>query len=302
MNQIHVCYTVNTDYTDLCKISICDLIAHKADNTELNIYVVILPNDVADISLYEKFNKAENVNLQIIELDSDITHRLQCIAKVRNFSESIYSRWVIPFLPVFQKVNKVLHIDSDIFAIKDLTDVYNIDLDKKPVGICRNQYRLIHGYTSRKIMNPDHLVNSGILLFDCDLANKTNIADNILSLCGDKSTPCFNEEVAITLHYYNDVKILPPTTNLLYPLILEKFPHINDIFYWNSMFNTRYKSFTDLLEQTYAIHMFGRKCNIEAIPALDSIYSKLKQNLTNFLNGDPVNIKDLDNEIIYKYL
>ena len=302
MNKIHVCYTINSYYSELCKTSICNLIAHKDHNTELNIYIVILPNDVPDISSYEVFNKADNVNIQIIELDNDLTHRLNHISKVRNFDESIYSRWVIPFLPVFQKVNKVLHIDSDVFALKDFNELYNIDLNKKPVGICRNQYRIIHGYTSRKIMNPDHLVNSGVLLFDCDISNKTNIAEKILSLAEDKSTPCFNEEVAITLYFYNDVEILPPTANLLYPLILEKFPHMDDIFYWNCMFNTRYKSFTDLLEQTYAIHMFGRKSNLETIPALNSIYTKLKQNLINFLNESPLDIKSLDDEIIHKYI
>ena len=302
MNQIHICYTVNTDYTELCKISICNLIAHKDINTELNIYIVTLPNDVADISLYEKFNKVDNVNLQIIELDADATRRLNHITEVRHLDETLYSRWLIPSIPAFQKINKILHIDSDSFALKDLTGLYNLDLKGKPMGMCMNQYRLIHGYIARSILQPDIVFNAGTLLMDCNKLNESNIAEKILTLTGDKSNTCFTDEMAITQYFCSDVMQLPPTANVLYPLILEKLPYIDDIFYWNSVFGTHYKSFTELLEQAYIVHMYGRKENIKALPALDSIYSKLKQNLINFLNESPISIKDLNNEIIYKYI
>jgi len=298
MNELHICYTIDKDYYHMCLMSIYHLIAHKNEGTKLIIY--ILSSDDFCHAFHNRFNSIKNVEVRDITIPSEFEPKLNRINELQKFSKAMYSRWIIPKIWLFQKVNRVLYVDADTFAMKDLTSLYNTDLEGKALGLCKSQYRILYEYRTKDTFDKfDPFVNEGVMLMDCAKLNELNATEMMFEELM-WAYPFVTDEMIVTQNLLNETKFLPPTANLLYPVLLEKYPYIDDIFYWNALNNTNYKSFEDLLRKTEVIHMFGKKINLRTDPKLSKIYSKLYENFMTFLYTETIdtNTKELDNEIL----
>lgn len=301
MNTIYVCYTIDKDYESMGLMSICNLIAHKSEDTKLVIYVLDLPNDNLNYNFLYKFGIIKNVEIRIRTLPSELDRKLADISSRQKFAKALYSRWMIPLIPELQKINKILYVDADTFALKDLTALYNTDLEDKAMGICKSQYRMVWEYRTKDTFDKfDPFVNGGVLLLDCKKLNQWHICETMFKELM-QLFPYVTDEMVISNKMLDAVKYLPPTENLMYPVLLEKYPYINDIFYWNALHNTNYKSFEDLLKQTDLIHMYGKKINLRTDPKLSKIYNYMYETFMGFLYTEEIstNTEEIDNEIIH---
>lgn len=288
MNTVHVCYSVDDAYLTLCKISIFSAIVHKHPDTKLVFHILTTKGDLSDKSVFDKFKTVDNVEIDLIELSPDMDQKITEIADKLKYAKSIYTRWTIPFNKKLQDINKILFMDADAIPVKDLSDLYNTDLEGNALGECKSQYRILHGYMVRDMFMDDIFVNSGVILMDCNKLNEFHMAETMFQEWL-KLPPRTTDEIIITKFFLDKTKFIPPHRNVLYPLIVANLPYLKDIFYWNSLYNTNYKSMKHLLEQADIIHMFGRKDNIQNIPKLNKVYNLLYSSMNEFLKTGIIN-------------
>lgn len=82
--------------------------------------------------------KQDNISLRFVDIYlfiSEIKENYDFHIK-DHFSESTYYRFLIPKL--FKEYKKLIYIDADTIALKDLKEFYAIDLDDKFLGVVRD--------------------------------------------------------------------------------------------------------------------------------------------------------------------
>ncbi len=302
-NVLHIAYSLDDNYVDLCKLSMYSIIAHKNKDTEIYFYIVVITGFISDLTVFDKFKELEDVHVQVIVLGKEIADRIKNIAQVQHQWDNFYPRFLIPNLPTFYNVDRVLHLDADTLILKDLTELYNIDMGNNLVGMTFNQNHLFHGDMCRRnFCLFDLLFNGGTFLLNCKEIRKGGYVEKWLNMFETMVGQNLYDETLFTQHFYDQTKQLPPTANVLYPLILDDYPYVSNIFYWNVLHNTSYKSFTELLEQTYILHMFGDKDNIKTLPVLNYAYTHLKQKLDIFFDIGifDTDVKDIDKKLIWR--
>ena len=116
---------------------------------------------------------------------------------------------------MFPQYKKAIYLDTDTIVFKDLTEMYNIDLEDNYIG---GVFSLEH-YINRKdllsilsLPNLYSYVNAGVLLFNLDLIRKENVEPQLHSLIGSYKD-------SVDQHIYNKVcygkvKIMPLKYNV----------------------------------------------------------------------------------------
>lgn len=304
MSKLHICFSADNKRINMCKRSIYDIIIRKKPETEIEFYILVFKDDISDISDFLKFNTIDKIKVHIVEFSKRATEELKSIGKRQHMPSAFYLRLSIPNLCILRNVDRVLYMDSDTLALKDLTSLYQTDLEGKMLGIAPHALRIVHGYMLRTTLgygDKSRFFNTGVMLMDLNKLREVQFEETCMRRLSIESN-YLDTETLIAHTFFDDIKPLPPTANLLYPLIEKNYPHMRDIFYWNLMYHTRYKSITELLEDTYILHFFEESNN--PIPPIKKIYNESEKRLVDFLNTEIINtnVEKSDYEIIHKYI
>lgn len=281
MSKLHICYAIDDNYIQMCLMSIYDIILHKKDDTELDF--MILGDNLTKTQNFIKFNNINNVNVKIKHINSKAFIGEKDNKPNWYITGANRIRVIIPHLPEYKNVDKVLYLDADTLVTDDLTDIFNIDLENKPIGICKNPVRIIQGYRVMQTfdyIDRCHTLNSGVILFN----NKTCKQINFTKQCIQKMREDGNSnEHVISEIFYDQVKLLPPTINFPPSMIIEPFPHIKDVDIWNLYYKTQYESIKDMFEHNYILHFVGSIDSVLANEKNRQIYNDTLKRLNQFL-------------------
>ena len=282
MSKLHICYAIDDNYVQMCLMSIYDIILHKNKDTELDF--MILGDNLTKIQNFNKFNSIDKVHIKIKQINSKAFINEKDNKPNQYITGANRMRVIIPRLPEYKNVDKVLYLDADTLVTKDLTEVFNIDLEDKPIGICKNSARIIQGFKVMQIFDYKdrcHILNSGVILFNNRICRNIDFTRQCIEKMRENGNS--NQHVISQL-FYNDVKLLPPTINFTPTIIVEPFLHTKNIDIWNLYYRTQYKSIKNIFEQSYILHFIGNLNEVLANEKNRQIYNNTLKRLNNFLN------------------
>lgn len=167
-------------------ISILSLI--KNNTNELNFYVLTMKYDGHEmvskkcINLLEKkikkVNKASSIKLIDVtkEFEKDkpeanLDTRFTPFCMLRLYSDLVN-------LP-----NKILYLDNDVVCLKNIEELYNIDVEKHEIAGVLDYYGK-HIY-KKHILKRDY-INSGVLLMNMKLIKETGLLKKCRKMCKEK--------------------------------------------------------------------------------------------------------------------
>lgn len=105
-----------------------------------------------------------------------------------------YFRFLIPQLVT--NIDKAIYLDYDIIALKDISELYNIDLEGKLIGaICKEKGEYMSPFLKKiisktGIKNIYSYFNAGVLLLDCKAMRENNITEKLF-----ETTKKWNDKV-----------------------------------------------------------------------------------------------------------
>lgn len=294
MSKLHICYAIDDNYVQLCLRSIYDIILHNKNN-ELNF--IVLGDRLTKIQNFNKFNSIDNVSVKIKHLNSKAFIDKKDIKPNWYITSANRMRVIIPHLPEYKDIDKVLYLDADTLVTNDLAEMFNIDLEDKPIGICKNPVRIIQGYRCMQTfgyIDRCHILNSGVMLFNIKKCKEMNFTKQCIQKMRAEGNS--NEHV-ISEMFYKDVKLLPVIFNFTPTMLLEPFPYVKNINVWNLYYKTHYKSIKDMVKQILIFHFVGNIDKILANPHIKQIFEEVQKKLNNFfLTGkvDYSNVLNID--------
>lgn len=274
-HTLHICLTTDQNYLELTEICINEIILHKDPSTKIVFY--ILGNNV-DLSILKQFERYQDVSVVLYE--ADLSQIISTKYMNRYLSHTMYFRILIPTLDIFDDVRKVLYLDSDVLARKDLLGYFNTDISQAALGVikdfgCANVYNehpvnlatYTYFYSGQLLMNLSRLKEIDFSKRCLDILNQTHQPDQ----------PIINKVVG------TDVVYLDPKYCFSWHKTFTYKGNYCNIHLWNKTYGTNYKSIQDLTDSSVIWHFHGDKQAQRQVKVLNDLYLSSLNRVKQFL-------------------
>ncbi|MBO5412841.1 MAG: glycosyltransferase family 8 protein [Clostridia bacterium] len=148
------------------------------------LYTNISEENKEKIKKYER----ENVNIEFVDLNYYIEKIKDKLYTRDYYSKTTYFRLFIPNL--YPQYNKALYLDSDVVLLRDVAELFNIDLGDNLVGGAPDDViqtiEVFQEYAEKVVGVADYrnYFNAGVLLMNLDELRKYNFQEKFLYVLG----------------------------------------------------------------------------------------------------------------------
>ena len=178
MTYINIFFTVNNNYIPYLATAIASIIANINDNSFARFYII--SNDIVDINK-KKIDKLKNIkdfNIEYIKIDNSRFENIVKSSQAHITNETNY-RFIISSLK--PELDKCLFLDADLIADKDITELYNINIDDFYMGAVADQLPLTENCWAKRLdlAKNYRYVNTGVILVNLKKWREENIENKL---------------------------------------------------------------------------------------------------------------------------
>lgn len=185
IETIPIFFAVDDGYIPFLAVALQSLIDNSSK--EYNYFIRILYTNISDenkkrISKY----KRENLEIEFVDL-SDYIEKIKDKLYIRDYySTTTYFRLFIPDL--YPQYKKALYLDSDIVLLRDVADLYNIDMEDNLVAAAPDDViqtiEVFRNYAEKVVGVADYrrYFNAGVLLMNLEELRKFGFQEKFLYL------------------------------------------------------------------------------------------------------------------------
>lgn len=185
--EIPIFFAVDDGYMPFLAVTLQSLVDNSS--TEYYYLLKILYTDISEenkkkIKKYER----ENVNIEFVDLNDYIEKIKDKLYTRDYYSKTTYFRLFIPNL--YPEYNKALYLDSDIILLKDVAELFNIDLGNNLVGGAPDDViqttEIFQEYAEKVVgvANYRNYFNAGVLLMNLSELRKYKFQEKFLYVLG----------------------------------------------------------------------------------------------------------------------
>ncbi|MBM7653825.1 glycosyltransferase [Neobacillus cucumis] len=316
----------------------------KQRNSKECIYIVAVSNDtyaqhlaVMLHSLFENKESKNPVKIYVIDSHISVENKLLLARTTRKYKAKIYFKQIDPTLyrefptleylthetyyrisipDLFDKINEVLYLDSDIIVKKDITELWNTDISQYYLGAVEDHWVKDSRNNDLFMPKDSKYFNAGVLLINLKKWREDNIKNKIIQFINNYSDNImYCDQDALNAVLHDQWLSLDPQWNFQTDHIYDPNVKINPaiIHYtggnkpWNSNHPLKedylqYKKGKIMLPKVsiivpvYNTERYLRKC-------LDSLVNQTLKDLEVIVvnDGSPDNSQIIINEYIEKY-
>lgn len=191
--NIPVVFSADNNYAPYLAVTIQSLIKNSSGN--FNYDIVILERDMSDVNknLIQSIPKKRNISVRFTNVSRLLAG---CKFHINTyFSEETYYRLFIP--TIFANYSKVIYLDCDIIILRDIADLYQVDLSKKLLAATYNISTYIHQKYDKPVKNvpwrkyltevlnlskPENYFQAGVLVFNVSKMKEYNIQERAIRM------------------------------------------------------------------------------------------------------------------------
>lgn len=255
----HIVFTSDKQYKDYLLVTLKSAIVNKKPDTIYDIHILGINLDDNEMN---EFKNMETTNVKI----TPQRETLESIKTVGQFEVANHvSRadlFKFYFPEIFKDFDKILYIDSDTLIVKDLLELYNIDLKNTYLGAVYNykcaydwQKHLFGLFWTRKSI---YSYNCGVMLYNLKKMRQDNIPEKLIA-----SKNADERRVLMTQAAFNEVIPTKTITKLspIYNMIVRWRPIDFKLCDFKKMYSPSLKninSMDELWTESVIIHFAGR--------------------------------------------
>ena len=210
MNEVVIAYITDDNYVMPTIVSITSAIMNKNENSIYKIYIIGVSVNNGNKKILNEFI-AKNINDKIY---IEILHFNQRY----NFDDNsnyLTSAAIFKFdiSNILSDYDKILYIDCDTIILKDLTELFNIDINGYYAAVVKD-------FIATEILKP-HLdlgikdyFNSGVMLLNSKLLRENNVKEILLDY-RTKNYDALMDQNTLNYAFNNKVKFIKPKYNYM---------------------------------------------------------------------------------------
>lgn len=252
---LHICYATDDNFADLTCQSIYSIIRRKDPTTEIVFHV--LGDRLTNPHIFDVFRNLDHVGIIVTLIDGKQFMQGQ-LSKVAP-AYATYLRFLIPLLPEMKDVKRALWLDGDVFARKDLFNMFHYDLQGYPLGLAKDAVGVmckgVVPWPEPEYFHRDYYCNCGVILMDLDKLRHSNIIRGWMDAVARVGETQENDQHIVNRLNHYDICLLPPTFNFSYHnLIRIPKPMNRYVGRWNVYYGTHYGSLDEIIRTSYVWH------------------------------------------------
>jgi lipopolysaccharide biosynthesis glycosyltransferase len=167
-NAIDICFVSNASYIKFISVTAASIL----DNTKssVNFHILLLGDNFIDRLRFGDFiAKFPNAACEFIFIDKHISV-FEELDKAWFKDHTPYAKLLIPSLT---KCDKAIYFDGDMIMLRDVKELWDVDLKCFALAASKEDYRLVDISTITNF-------NSGLLIFDCITWRRDNLLRQVV--------------------------------------------------------------------------------------------------------------------------
>lgn len=139
---MHILLAADDKYLNFLPVQIYSTLLANKKSQHINFYVITNPNS-SNLDIFnfirlilDKFANEVGTksSLNIVEIDLDCLKSYP--VNIDYITPLTYARLLLEKFSIFDNIERLIYLDVDTFVYEDITDLYNYDLQGKPLGVC----------------------------------------------------------------------------------------------------------------------------------------------------------------------
>lgn len=254
-NYIPIAFVTDNDYAVPTCTAIQSLLESKAELTIYRIYIITVGLTEENTAMLNSF-ASDRIEIRIVTASADKISGIHD-GRENSFCQATESALLKFELPALVPERRIIYLDGDILCFKDLTPLYQADLNGNLLGAVRDSGSL---YSKRKILTecPDYF-NSGVMVMELDGMRQADAASSLYEIKRSMKQSELMDQDVFNIYFNGRAELLDVKWNYLYTnLMRAKNQGKTEICQFNEMFGTHYKSFTLACHDAAIVHFASK--------------------------------------------
>ena len=175
-SSLNIVYITDKNYLAPTYVSVKSLIKSKEENSFYHI-IILGRNLEEDDKLYFLELETEKAKILYFDIEDKLSALSQFEQFHNNSKKSALSKLLLPL--ILEEYNKILYIDGDTYIRKDVSELYDIDIQDSYIAAARD-----YGPTSIKMKDFLGLkrpyFNSGVMVMNLEEMRKNKICEKLV--------------------------------------------------------------------------------------------------------------------------
>ena len=248
-NRINIVLLLDEKYFFCTYVAIISMIKNKSKSSLYKLF--LLTKNLSTTNL-DKLKSIGTDNFEITIIDvSGYGNKYKNIVDVYHISNTALIKFDIP--NILQDVDKALYLDGDIFVNKDLSKLFNTDIEHNYLAAVREIRAENKRY--QELTGTKYYFNSGVMLLNLKKMREEKIPSKLIQkkLNQPKTWKCMDQDVFNNV-IADNFKILPLEFNNVISIFLSSNINLSQI---NEFYSTKYSSFKALNKNSTILHFAG---------------------------------------------
>ena len=252
LDKINIVLASDNNYAQHVAVLMASILANTSDKNRLCFYLLSDGIDEDKILKLEKTIAGTGVKLVVCDLST--YQGFEKLYTSGHISKAAYFRLdMANVLP--GDVQKVIYIDVDLLVLRDIAELWNIDMQGKPIaavpdyGIMSSKRLMKQKYTVIGLPTDKNYFNSGVVIMDLSQWREHDYSSKVINLAATGNFPHHDQDALNKLFMDNWLE-LPLSWNVI-PPIFDLLPKV--------LFNSRFRENAIKARKNIAIlHYAGR--------------------------------------------
>ncbi len=219
--KVYILLSADNHYARYCAVTILSILENTSSPEKFEFHILSPDISQENIQRIEKICTHFDATVSVIPINLELFSSLPAFQK--HFNLNNYSR--IYGLNQCKNCEKVIYLDCDIVVLADLSELFDFELEGKPIGAVPH-VQLPYQYIFRKnfnFANEDIYFNSGVMLIDATDWRLKKSGDVVLEFCIENSSKLhFADQDALNVIFWENYCHLPGVWNVEARLYKEK--------------------------------------------------------------------------------
>ena len=246
--MIHIALCFDNNFVMQAGVTLLSIArSNKYNNITFHLFVNNISSQDRE---YIKSLVNDNCTLIFYDINTNLLKTCPINPKIHSRSIAKYFRILIPTI-IDDKIEKILYLDCDIIVVKDLSNLFNIDLGEKAIGVVYDQKPFeIDNFNRLKIDKEAGYFNSGVIMINNKVWKENNYSKQIFKLIEkEKDKLEWEDQDALNMMFSNNKVLYSLEYNLQNDML-----YVDNKIYWKD-----YEQLNQAINHPTIIHFCGNK-------------------------------------------
>ena len=205
-NTVNIVAITDSNFITPLNVAIYSAVKNKNENSKYNFYIVGIDLNEDDV---KEITKQSTEETPVTVVQNNNIYDFYALGYLSHVPVADFFKFNIPDL--FPNFDKMLYIDGDIIIQKDLSDLYNLNIENDYAAACYDENYIPSSL--EKKLGLDTYFNNGILLLNLKKMREDNIPDKMIKFRLLKPLDRYVTQDTYNVILRNNVKELDETYN-----------------------------------------------------------------------------------------